>query len=181
MEPFTITVGALGITQAAISGIVTLHNQIDSIAQAEQVVKDISSDLRIVQQSLSALGSIDLRGEEAYLLVKDDLDKTGVAEAVNVCGTAAANFSKKVDQWTKHSTPSRLSLRDHLSIGIWNKEKLGRFRSQVRSCRANVQFAVQSTQLSASHPLVSWRKTELTSNRKARTASFRRTICRRPQ
>ena len=78
---------------------------------------------------------------------KEDLEKTGVAEAVNKCGQACADFTKKLEQWTKHSSSTKLSFRDRLSVGVWNKEKIRTFRTQVPSCQAIVQFAIESTQL----------------------------------
>ena len=147
MDPFSITAGVIGITQATIASISSLRDYIESIAEAKQVVKDVSSDLQTVQLSLAALGDVNISNEQTYNLAKADLQKTGVAEAVNSCGKAAADFSKMLDRWTRHSSAGRLSLRDHLSIGVWNREKLGRFRTQVQSCRVTVQFAVQSTQL----------------------------------
>lgn len=147
MDPFSLTVGALGITQAAISSIVSLSNLIENLAEAKQVVNDIASDLKAVQRPLTALQALRISDQETYDIAKGDLEKTGIAEAVNSCGKACADFSRKLKQWTKHSSDSRLSLRDHLSVGLWNKQKLGKFRTQVRSCQANVQMAVQSTQL----------------------------------
>ena len=147
MDPFSITVGALGITEFAISSIVSLRNLIDDLAEAKQVVHDIASDLEAVRRPLTALQALPISDQETYNIAKEDLEKTGVAEAVNSCGKACAEFSRKLKQWTKHSSDSRLSLRDHLSVGVWNKQKLCRFQTQVRSCQANVQMAVQSTQL----------------------------------
>jgi hypothetical protein len=37
MDPFSITVGALGITEFAISSIVQLHNFINGLAEAKEV------------------------------------------------------------------------------------------------------------------------------------------------
>lgn len=149
MDPFSITVGALGITDAAISSIVALRNTVDSIAAADKTVQEISADLEAVQRPLDVLGTLSIPDKETYGFAKASLEQTGVAETVNNCGQACADFSKRLDQWTRHSTDTRLSLRDHLSDGLWNKEKLSRFRTQVKSCRANVQFATQTTQLYA--------------------------------
>ena len=147
MDPFTITVGALGITEFAISSIGSLCNLINDLAEAKQVVHDIASDLDAVQRPLTALQALRISDQETYNVAKEDLEKTGIAEAVNSCGKACDEFSRRLKQWTKHSSESRLSLRDHLSVGVWNKQKLHKFRTQIRSCQANVQLAVQSTQL----------------------------------
>jgi hypothetical protein len=147
MDPFTITVGALGITEFAISSIDKLRDFVSSLAEAKEVVQDIASNLEAVQRPLAALEELKISDSATYAAAKDDLEKTGVAEAVNKCGQACADFTKKLEQWTKHSSSTKLSLRDRLSVGVWNKEKIGTFRMQVQSCQAIVQFAIESTQL----------------------------------
>ncbi|KAI0410671.1 hypothetical protein F5X98DRAFT_359139 [Xylaria grammica] len=142
MDPFSITVGALGITEFAVSSIVRLHTFINGLAEAKEVVQDIASNLEGIQQPLASLRELSLSGEAIR-----DLKKTGVVEAVNRCGDACAKFNKSLEKWTKHSPGTKLSLRDRLSVGVWNQEKIRTFRTQVQSCQANVQFAVTSTQL----------------------------------
>ncbi|RWA05544.1 hypothetical protein EKO27_g9559 [Xylaria grammica] len=109
MDPFSTTVGALDITEFA------------------EVLQDIASTLEGVQQPLASVGELSL-SEEAIR----DLKNTGVVEAVNKCGDACAEFNKSLKKWTKHSSATKLSLRDRLS---------------VQSCQPNVQFAVTGTQL----------------------------------
>jgi len=147
MDPFSITVGALGITELALSSIDKLRNLIDSLAEAKEVVQDITSNLEAVQRPLAALKELKISDSATYNAAKEDLEKTGVAEAVNKCGQACADFTTKLEQWTKHSSSTKLSLRDRLSVGVWNKEKIRTFRTQVQSCQAVVQFAIESTQL----------------------------------
>jgi hypothetical protein len=55
MDPFSITLGALGITEFAISSIVQLRDFINGLAEAEAVVQDIASNLEAVQRPLAAL------------------------------------------------------------------------------------------------------------------------------
>jgi hypothetical protein len=147
MDPFSITVGALGITQFAISSIVQLRDSIYDLAEAKEVVQDVASNLDAVRRPLAALGELSISDEATYTAAKEDLEKTGVVEAVNNCGQACADFTKNLERWTRHSSSTKLSLRDRLSVGVWNKEKIRTFRTQVRSCQAIVQFAIQSTQL----------------------------------
>jgi hypothetical protein len=111
------------------------------------VVQDIASNLEAVQRPLAALEELKISDSATYTAAKEDLEKTGVAEAVNKYGQAYADFINKLKQWTKHSSSMKLSLRDRLSVGLWNKEKIRTFRTQVQSCQATVQFAVESTQL----------------------------------
>jgi hypothetical protein len=147
MDPFSITVGALGITQFAISSIGNLRDLVNSIDEAKDVLQDIASDLEAIQLPLSALENLQISDDKTYTATKGDLESTGVAEAVNKCGQTCADFSKKLEQWTRHSSTTKLSLRDRLSVGLWNKEKIRTFRTQVHSCQAIVQFATNSAQL----------------------------------
>ncbi len=147
MDPFSITVGSLGITQFAITNIAQLHDFINGLAEAKEVVQDIASNLEAVQRPLNALQELKISDRDTYVVAKEDLKKAGVAEAVNQCGQACADFTKKIEQWTKHSNSSKLSLRDRLSVGIWNKEKIRTFKTRIQACQDTVHFAVASTQL----------------------------------
>jgi hypothetical protein len=147
MDPFSITVGALGITDFAISSIGQLHDLINGLAEAKDVVQDVALSLEAIQLPLSALESLKISDSAVYATAKDDIEKAGVAKAVNNCGKACNDFTKKLEQWTKHSSTTKLSLRDRLSVGVWNKEKIRTLRTQVQSCQSIVQFAVESTQL----------------------------------
>ena len=147
MDPFSITVGALGITKFALSSISQLHDFINNLAEAKEVVQDIALNLEAIQRPLAALKELEFLDQSTHDKAKGDLEKAGVVEAVNNCGEACANFSKNLKQWTKHSSSTKLSLRDRLSVGVWNKERIRTFKTQVQSCQATVQFAIESTQL----------------------------------
>ncbi|THC90893.1 hypothetical protein EYZ11_009648 [Aspergillus tanneri] len=147
MDPFSITVGALGITDFAISSIGHLRDFINSLDEAKDVIQDITSSLEAIQRPLSVLTELTITDSTTYVAAKEDLKKAGLAESVNKCGQACAEFTKKLEQWTKHSSATKTSLRDRLSIGFWNKEKIRTLRTQVQSCQAIVQFAVDSAQL----------------------------------
>ena len=146
MDPVSITAATIGITEAALSSISHLRDFISSLAEAREAVQDIASTLEAIQRPLDALKQLQISDSATYAEAKTDLE-TGLAKAVNDCGQACDNFSKRLKKWTKHSSDSRLSLRDRLSVGVWNKEKIRTFRTQVQSCQAIVQFAIESTQL----------------------------------
>lgn len=147
MDPFSITAGAIGITGFATTSIVQLHSLINSLTEAKDIVTDVASSLANIERPLAALERLSISDEATSTAAKEDLKKAGVAEAVNKCGDACDEFSKNLKKWTKHSSTVRLSLRDRLSVGVWNKEKIRTFRTQLQSCEATVQFAVTSTQL----------------------------------
>ncbi|KAJ5874361.1 Cytochrome P450, partial [Penicillium soppii] len=141
MDPFGITVSALGIAQFAISSIGNLRDFINSLDEAKDMIQDMTSDLEAIQLPLSVLGNLQISDDKTYVL-----ENTGFAEAVSKCGQACADFFKKLEQWTKHFTATNLSPIDRLSVGLWNKEKIRTFRIQVHSCQAMIQFAIDSAQ-----------------------------------
>lgn len=147
MDPLSITTGVIGITEFAFSSINSLRSLIDGLEEAKDVLQDVTSNLKAIEHPLSALKNLQIPDRTTYDETKKDLEKTGVAEAVNNCGQACADFTKKLEQWTKHSSTAKLSLRDRLSVGLWNKEKIQTFKTGVSSCRAIVQFAIGSAQL----------------------------------
>lgn len=147
MDPFSITAGAIGITGVAITSIGQLHDLITSLAEAQDVIGDVTAQLEGIQRPLDALKSISITDESTLTAAKEDLKKTGIAESVNECGKACDEFSKNLKKWTKHSDTKKLSLRDRLSVGVWNREKIRTFKTRVQSCQATVHLAVTSAQL----------------------------------
>lgn len=147
MDPFSITAGAIGITGFATTSIVQLRTLIDGLSEAQEVVKDVATGLASIDRLLAALQQLTISDETTSSAAREDLKKAGVAEAVNKCGDACSEFSKNLTKWTKHSSATKLSLRDRLSVGVWNREKIRTLRMQVQSCEATVHFAVTSTQL----------------------------------
>ena len=147
MDPFSITVGAIGITDIALRSILELRNLIDNLSEAQDEVADVNSSLVNIETPLAALQELKISDETTSVALKEDLKKAGVAEAVNSCGSACKKFNENLTKWTKHSKDTKLSLRDRFSVGVWNKEKIRTFRTQLHYCEATVQFAVTSTQL----------------------------------
>ncbi|KAI8943378.1 hypothetical protein NX059_001392 [Plenodomus lindquistii] len=147
MDPFSITAGAIGIAGTAVTSIVQLHSLIDSLEDANDVIQNATSDLGSIEQSIAALEHFALANKDISNVAQADLTKAGVAEAVNKMGLACDDFDKRLTKWTRHSSTEKLSLRDRISVGVWNKEKIRTFETQLQSCKSTVQLAVSSTQL----------------------------------
>lgn len=147
MDPLSITASAIGITGFAMTSIVELRTLIDDLSEAQDVVQDVAANLANIERPLAALEQLHISDGATSSAAKEDLRKAGVAEAVNMCGDACSDFSKNLTKWTRHSSATKLSLRDRLSVGMWNREKVRTLRTQVQSCEATVQFAVTSAQL----------------------------------
>ncbi|KAF2272441.1 uncharacterized protein EI97DRAFT_504224 [Westerdykella ornata] len=147
MDPFSIAAGAIGITGVATTSIAQLHTLIDGLSEAPDVVADVASSLANIERPLAALEQLRISDEATSIAAKEDLRKAGVAEAVNKCGDVCNEFSKSLQKWTRRSSTTKLSLRDRLSVGMWNREKFRTLRRQLQWCEATVHFAVTSTQL----------------------------------
>ncbi|KAH8727034.1 hypothetical protein GQ44DRAFT_825144 [Phaeosphaeriaceae sp. PMI808] len=147
MDPFGITAGAIGITGVATASISQLHSLINGLGEAQDIWQDIVSSLEGIQRPLAALEKVSASDDAMLAAAKEDLKRMGVPEAVNKCGVACDAFGKNLRKWTKHSHTTKISLRDRLSLGVWNKEKIRTLRIQLQTCEATVQFAVTSTQL----------------------------------
>lgn len=147
MDPFSITAGAMGIAGVATTSITQLHSLVSGLTGVEDLVQGIVSHLEGVQRSIAVLEQVKISDEATSVAAKQDLEKAGVAEAVNKCGSACDEFEKSIKRWTKHSSLEKVSLRDRFQVGIWNREKIATFRVQLQSCEAILMLAVNSTQL----------------------------------
>jgi hypothetical protein len=147
MDPLSITAATIGITTLAITSIKQLHEVINDVAEVKKVIHDVSTSLTAILIPLDSLRKLHVPDSSISAAVKADLERTGVANAVNKCGDLCDDFAKRLKKWTKHSSASKLSLRDRLTVGSWNKEKIRTLRISVQACQSTVQFGVQTTQL----------------------------------
>jgi hypothetical protein len=65
-----------------------------------------------IERPLAALEQLSISNESASIAAKENLEKTGAAQAINRCGDACNEFSKNLAKWAKHSSATKLSLRD---------------------------------------------------------------------
>lgn len=148
MDPFSISVAAVGITGTAINGISKLRETVTRIKDAEESVDEIRLQLDNIRQPLDALRALVLETDESTsVAARQTLKHMGLGDAVNECGKACEAFDKRLQKWTRHSRKDRLTLQDKMSIGVWNKERVQTFRTRVETCQRIVQFAISSTQL----------------------------------
>lgn len=148
MDPFSISIAAVGISGTAITGISALRKAIDSVKDADEDINEIRVYLDSIRRPLDALQTLVTdTNEETSVASKKALAKTGMADAVNDCGKACEVFNKRLQKWTKHSREEKLSFRDKMSMGVLNKERVRTFKTRVETCQRTVHFAISSTQL----------------------------------
>jgi hypothetical protein len=148
MDPFSISIAAVGISGTAITSVSALRKTIAAVKDAHEDINDIRAQLDKIRSPLDALQALVTDTDaEMSATFKQALLKTGMANAVNDCGKACEAFDKRLQKWTRHSREDKLSLRDKMLVGIWNKERVRTFRTRVETCQRTVHFAISSTQL----------------------------------
>lgn len=147
MDPFSLAVGALGITEVSISSFKHICRLIKGLARTEKEVHEIRIHLNEIVETLEVLRFLEDTEPDISAALATDLRRAGVASAVNKCGVACDTFARKLEEWTRRSNPDRFSWRDRFSIGVWNREKIKAFHNQVLDCRSRVEFAIQTAQL----------------------------------
>ncbi len=75
----------------------------------------VALTLEAVQRPLGAIKELKFSDSATYTAAKEDLEKNGVAKAVNECGQACDDFAEKLKRCTKHSNSKKMSIRDRLS------------------------------------------------------------------
>lgn len=146
MDPLSITAATIGITTFALASIKQIRDTINDVAEVKEVIEDISTDLTGILAPLDSLRELLDPESNISAAAKADLEKTGVADAVNKCGDLCNDFMKRLEKWTKHSSGSKLSFRDRLTVSV-NKDKIHTLRVSLQSCQFRLMSAVQTTQL----------------------------------
>jgi hypothetical protein len=83
MDPLSITAATIGITTFAITSINQLHEIINDVAEVKEVIHDVSTSLTAILIPLDSLRELHVPDSGISAAVKTDLDKAGVAAAVN--------------------------------------------------------------------------------------------------
>jgi hypothetical protein len=146
MDPLSITAATIGITAFALTSIKQLRNTINDVAEVKEVIEDVSTDLTGILAPLESLQELLVPGSDISAAARADLERTGVADAVNKCGDLCSDFAKRLAKWTKHSSGPKLSFRDRLTVSV-NKDKIHTLRVSLQSCQFRLMSAVQTTQL----------------------------------
>ncbi|KAK5125659.1 hypothetical protein LTR85_011933 [Meristemomyces frigidus] len=146
-DPFSITVGAVGITTAAIASTLQLKDLIAGLSDAPTDLQKIHANLEALGPALSALESISVPDEHALGSAKTEVEKTGLAKAVNGCGSACEKFKVKLEKWTKHTSKQKMDWRDRFKVGVWESSAIQKMAVQVETCKTTVTLAVASTNL----------------------------------
>ena len=141
-DPLSVTASLIGISSFALSSIKELRDFINGLAEADNVVREIRSSLDNIQRPLSALEELKVQDEQTLAVAKENFEKVGVIKAVDNCGNSCHEFTEKLQKWTKHSGPKKLSFGDRFVVGVWKSESINTFKDQLQRCQATAHFAV---------------------------------------
>lgn len=147
MDPFSLAVGVLGITDISIFSFKQVCSTIDGLGKSREDVQHIRASLGNLLKTLDALRAFDYSDSSLPSSLKQDLEKTGVVAAVKSCSEACEVFGKNLQKWTKRSGPTKFSKRDRFLLAVWKKNKIIALRVQIADCRSRVNFALQVSQL----------------------------------
>lgn len=147
MDPFSLTIGALGITDFALSGIKTLYRLINNLTETGNEVRAIRSSLERLSRPLHTLQTLSISDPVIPADIVKHLEDAGVAAAVNECGDACDKLRKGLEEWIQSPILGKLTPRDRIVIGIRKKKDFDTLKAKLQHCEVVVCLAVQTAQL----------------------------------
>jgi hypothetical protein len=143
MDPFSLTVGTLGIAGAAIQSINALIHEIKAIKDAPGVVESLRYELAAVEATLLAL-------DNAHKSSKLDHLTPDVREALQLavmnCQKACDNFGIKLAGWTKRSD-EKMHWWDRVRVGFLAETTVKALCDQLNRCESTMSTAVSTATL----------------------------------
>jgi len=144
-DPFSITVGAIGLTATALTSVKALHDIIGEIRDAPETIIRVRDDLESLQAVLESLKKELEKGglpETLESMLKD----VRVGAAVERCARACTDFDTTLQKWMRHSTETKTSWRDVIRA-YFGDAKIKAFKGQLSACRDTVNMALSTAML----------------------------------
>jgi hypothetical protein len=133
MDPFSISIAAVGISGTAITSISALRKTIATVKDAHEDINDIRAQLDKIRSPLDVLQALVTNTDaEMSATFKQALLKTGIANTVNDCGKACEAFDKRLQKWTRHSREDKLSLRKRCRSGSGTRSEYAPSEQELR-------------------------------------------------
>lgn len=143
-DPFSITAGAVGIAGVALQSVKALLDDIQSIKDAPEAIKDLKEDLLAVEVVIKPLDTA-LQGSAFETLNHDA--RAGLGLAINNCKRACDKFRTKFKKWTKHSTDDKIHWWDRVRVGLFAEAEIEVLSEQLSKCRDTITSAVATATL----------------------------------
>jgi predicted DNA-binding protein YlxM (UPF0122 family) len=123
MSGLEMAAGAIGITDVALKSIKGLYDVIQAYKEVPDKIKGFKSEIASLQNNLAGLKFLEIADEPT----REEVTKTGVADAINSCGKACDEFKKKLDVWTKRGDDS---FRDKVII-VRNRSSVQKYTAKI--------------------------------------------------
>lgn len=147
MESLSITPSDVSITATATASIAQLHNLINEIPEAQELITSLTSTLHYLERPLAPLDQIMISNEATLITTKENIKNAGVAEDFNQCGIACDEILDDLKKWKENDSTEKLSYKDWLSFNQANKEKLRTFSKQLELCETIMKLVITNTML----------------------------------
>lgn len=115
--------GIIGITDVALKSIKGLYDIVKAYKEVPDEIKRFQSEIASLQNNLAGLEFLETADEAT----REEVKKTGVADAINSCGQACDEFKKKLSQWLKHGDDG---FRDKVRI-LKNRSSVKKFTAKM--------------------------------------------------
>lgn len=143
MDPFSLTVGTLGIVGAAVQSITALIHEINAIRDAPGVIAGLRDELVAVEAILLVLDNAHKNSQLEHLTPDA---RTALQLAVTHCAKACTEFRNKIVRWTKHSG-EKLHTWDRVRVGLFAERSVEALCEQLSRCKSTMNIAVSTATL----------------------------------
>ncbi|KAJ5810114.1 uncharacterized protein N7503_002332 [Penicillium pulvis] len=153
MDPFSLTVGTLGIVGAAVQSISALIHEINAIRDAPVVIAGLRDELVAVEAILLVLDNPHKNSQLEHLTPDA---RTALQLTVTHCAKACTEFRNKIVRWTKHSG-EKLHAWDRVRVGLFAERTVETLCEQLNRYKSTMNIAVSTATLLAtatSYPTV---------------------------
>lgn len=151
MDPFSLTVGSLGIAGAAVQSITALMHEINTIRDAPSVIAGLKDELVAVEAILLALDNAQKNCQLEHLT--PDV-RTGLQLAVTHCAETCTEFRNSIARWTKHSG-GKMRVWDRVRFGLYAERTVETLREQLNCYKSTINIAVSTAILYVFFPHMS--------------------------
>lgn len=137
-DPFSISVGVVGIILPALHGSRLLLENIQSINDAPKALETLKTNLGSVEMALTSLQAVK---DTEWELLGNTVVQQSKATIRN-CTEACELFHRTLKQWTKHSDRSKLSWQDRANIGFLKQHQIKAISQQLQTCQMSINSVV---------------------------------------
>jgi hypothetical protein len=142
-DPFSITVGVIGIITPALHATRLLLEDLRKITEAPATVRALGQDVSFVEGTLESLAAVSQPQWTA-------LGETVAAQsknAITACTTSCTEFRKDLQRWTRHSTDGGMAWRDRVSLGLFRENQIKAMSGQLEKYRTTLNIIISTATL----------------------------------